>query len=316
MSGFSRTSGPCRRKLHPPAAQREDQRRRQHQRAADDVQAVDPDGSPAQHRHRAERRPARRRAPRAGWPASSARARSRGGTRRARTRRGSTPPRRARRRGARNESRSSNPSDRARGRRTSAENREWPVPLPNAASSRRRESARRRAPSSSSPGDEAGRRRPVRSPRFQPSDVKSAMATVRQKKISARPACAVEIAVGRKKRTVSPPRSPCRMTAPSAARPSRFIQRRGSAHPQPGGQHDREKPDGARDQTMTVLVEDAADPFRGREQEHVLAVRRRPVGHGQPRARARDETARQDEDDRAAGDERGELVQHSVRQVG
>ena len=60
-------------------------------------------------------------------------------------------------------------------------------------------------------------------------DVNSAIATVMQKKISASPACAVEIGGGRKNRTVRPPSTPCRMTAPSAATPSHLIQRRGSA---------------------------------------------------------------------------------------
>ena len=52
--------------------------------------------------------------------------------------------------------------------------------------------------------------------------------------------------------------------------------------PQPGGQDDREEADGAGDQPVAVLVEDAADPLRGREREHVLAVGRRPVGHREP----------------------------------
>ena len=58
----------------------------------------------------------------------------------------------------------------------------------------------------------------------QPGEVKSAMATVRQKKISARPACAVETGAGRKYITVRPPSSPCTMTAARATRPSRFNQ--------------------------------------------------------------------------------------------
>src|SRR5215475_8632665 len=63
----------------------------------------------------------------------------------------------------------------------------------------------------------------------QDGEVNSAMATVVQKKISASPACALEIVVGRKKRTVRPPSTPWRITDPSAATPSHFIQRRDSA---------------------------------------------------------------------------------------
>ena len=66
-------------------------------------------------------------------------------------------------------------------------------------------------------------------PAIQPGDVNSAIDTTRQKKISARPAWAVEMAAGRKKRTVSPPRTPWATTAPRAATPSHFSQRRGSA---------------------------------------------------------------------------------------
>ena len=59
----------------------------------------------------------------------------------------------------------------------------------------------------------------------QPRDVKSAMAIVRQKKICARPACAVETGVGRKYSTVIPPRRPCTHTAASAVNPSTRIHR-------------------------------------------------------------------------------------------
>ena len=62
-----------------------------------------------------------------------------------------------------------------------------------------------------------------------PRYVKIAIATVMQKKISARPACAVETAAGRKKSTVSPPSSPCATTEPRVATPNQRIQRRGSA---------------------------------------------------------------------------------------
>src|SRR5438132_2198182 len=43
------------REFYPPGSQRQHQRRRQHKRAADDVQAVDPDIALAQHRQPAER---------------------------------------------------------------------------------------------------------------------------------------------------------------------------------------------------------------------------------------------------------------------
>ena len=59
----------------------------------------------------------------------------------------------------------------------------------------------------------------------------SAIVTVRQKRICARLACAIEIAFGRYQSTVMPPRIPWRMTAPSARYPSRRTHRRGSARP-------------------------------------------------------------------------------------
>ena len=70
------------------------------------------------------------------------------------------------------------------------------------------ESGRRRARSWPSRPAAASRRRPGSSPpASQPGEVKSAIATVRQKKISARPACAVETGAGRKNSTVRPPSS-------------------------------------------------------------------------------------------------------------
>jgi len=66
-------------------------------------------------------------------------------------------------------------------------------------------------------------------PSVQPREVKREIAIVRQKKICARPACAVDTAVGRNHRTVMPPSSPCRQTALSAANPRMRIHRRGSA---------------------------------------------------------------------------------------
>ena len=72
-------------------------------------------------------------------------------------------------------------------------------------------------------------RRELLRPAIHPGDVKIATATVMQKKISARPACAVETAAGRKKSTVTPPSTPCATTDPSAATPNQPSQRRGSA---------------------------------------------------------------------------------------
>src|SRR5687768_15633033 len=53
-------------------------------------------------------------------------------------------------------------------------------------------------------------------PRFQPGDVNRAIAIVRQKNVWARQACAIEIEVGRRYRTVRPPRIPCVSTAKNA----------------------------------------------------------------------------------------------------
>ena len=54
-------------------------------------------------------------------------------------------------------------------------------------------------------GESAG---PPASPAIHRGDVNNAIATVMPKNISARPACAVEMAAGRKKSTVRPPRTP------------------------------------------------------------------------------------------------------------
>ncbi len=50
----------------------------------------------------------------------------------------------------------------------------------------------------------------------QRGEVTTAIATVRQKKVWARHACATETEVGSSQSTVSPPRMPCAMTAASA----------------------------------------------------------------------------------------------------
>ena len=73
--------------------------------------------------------------------------------------------------------------------------------------------------------------------------------------------------------------------------------------PQPGREHDREEPDAAGNEAVTVLVQDVRDPHRRRKREHVPAVTRRPIGHGQSGVVAGDETPRQDQQDGAAGEE-------------
>ena len=50
-------------------------------------------------------------------------------------------------------------------------------------------------------------------------DAKNAMLTLMERKISASAAWEIEIGFGRRNRTVSPPRSPWTITAPSAAQP-------------------------------------------------------------------------------------------------
>src|SRR6185295_10979028 len=83
---------------------------------------------------------------------------------------------------------------------------------------------------------------------------------------------------------------------------------------QPRREQDREKSDGARDQPMSVLVQNPADPFGGREGEHVPSVRRWPVRHRQTGARAGDETAREKQENREGGDEVGKTVKHFRRE--
>ena len=51
--------------------------------------------------------------------------------------------------------------------------------------------------------------------------------------------------------------------------------------PEPPGQDDGEKADAAGDEAMTVFVQDAADPLRGRKGKRIPAVRRRPIGNGE-----------------------------------
>jgi hypothetical protein len=47
-----------------------------------------------------------------------------------------------------------------------------------------------------------------------------------------------------------------------------------------------------------MLKENPADPFRNRKQEHVVAERGRPIGHGQADAFARDHSAAANEKQR------------------
>ena len=184
--------------------------------------------------------------------------------------------------------------------RTSTENPESPVRRRCGASSRRAGFAGRRGRSARSIDAADPCRATALTPeRFHPRDVNSARLTVRQKKICARPAWLIEIASGRKNKTVKPPSAPCRITAPSAIQPSSRTHARGSRDPEPGDQADGQEADGRRDQPVAVLVEDPADHVLEREREHVLAVGRRPVRHRQPGIGARHHAAGGDEDQRA-----------------
>src|SRR5262249_43098534 len=50
---------------------------------------------------------------------------------------------------------------------------------------------------------------------------------------------------------------------------------------QPERKDGRQETDTRRNETVGVLIENSADPFRDREEEHVVAVTVRPVGHRQ-----------------------------------
>ena len=121
-----------------------------------------------------------------------------------------------------------------------------------------------------------GRRRRIVAA-IQRGDVNSAIATVRQKKISARPACAVEIGAGQEEQHRQAAEHALRDHGAERrdAEPLHPAPRLGD--PQPGREDDREEADRAGDQPMAVLVEDAADPLGWREREHVPAVAGRPV---------------------------------------
>ena len=97
--------------------------------------------------------------------------------------------------------------------------------------------------------------------------------------------------------TVMPPRMPCVITAPArcsrAGAPSARLRA-----PQPDGEHEDQEADGAGDEPMRVLEANPADHLLERKREHEPAVGVRPVGHRQPRTRARDEAAGEDQDGR------------------
>ena len=97
-----------------------------------------------------------------------------------------------------------------------------------------------------------------------------------------------------------------------SGRPEPFHPAARFAESQPRGEDDRQEADRARDETVTVFVEDAADPLRRREREHVPAVRGRPIGNGEARAGARDEASGEDEQYRTACDECGETVEAGI----
>ncbi len=73
------------------------------------------------------------------------------------------------------------------------------------------------------------------------------------------------------------------------------------AHPNPAGENGGEQSDHRRHQAMRMFVENPACPLLDREEEHVVAVSRRPVGHGHAGALARQQAAERDQTDRAHG---------------
>jgi len=80
--------------------------------------------------------------------------------------------------------------------------------------------------------------------------------------------------------------------------------------PQRCRQHERQQSDQRTDQPMAVLVEDAADHLRPREEEHVVAECARPVGHREPSARVRDQPAEDDEHARRGEGREPHTVSH------
>ena len=96
--------------------------------------------------------------------------------------------------------------------------------------------------------------------------------------------------------TRSPPTTPWAITRTTATRDDPRSRRSASAaRPERDGERHREQPDQRAEEPVAVLVEHAADHLRPREQEHVVAEGRRPVGHGQRGARVGHETAEHDQ---------------------
>lgn len=63
---------------------------------------------------------------------------------------------------------------------------------------------------------------------------------------------------------------------------------------------------------MCVLEEDAAHPFAGREEEHVVAPGVGPIGDRHPRAVARHEPAEKNQRERCDGGDQGHAVEGAV----
>ena len=302
------------RKAHAPAPQRQHQRRRQHQRAADDVEAVDPRVALRQHGEGAERdlhrdeRDEQRRRPRQFAPGAMTRPDVRGrhdDRARHHERAGAVREVHGDRRAPvighevaehpweiRNrESRPGMPHRRAdenlqvdedrRCRRQPAERR-----IVHAASairvsvpgdpSRRREQRDRDGHAEEDLGEASVRRR--HRIREEEQDRDAAEDALRDHGAECRDAEPAE------------PAAPLRQ-------------------PQPDGQDDREEAHRARDEAVSMLVEDVRDPHRRREREHVPAVAGGPVGHRQAGIVAGHEAAGKDQDDRAGGHELGKPVE-------
>ena len=79
--------------------------------------------------------------------------------------------------------------------------------------------------------------------------------------------------------------------------------------PEPGGENEREEADSGGDKSMSVLEENAADPFRRGKKEHVVAEGGRPVWDGESGVLARDHSATADEEQGAGSGKPGEAVE-------
>ena len=86
--------------------------------------------------------------------------------------------------------------------------------------------------------------------------------------------------------------------------------------PEPDRQNDGEKSDDGSDQAMGVLEKNSADPFRDREKKHVVAESRRPIGHGETDAFARDHSAAANEKERRGRREPGKAMEPTERRFG